>query len=83
MLEKVEDINKTEKNQSLRISVFMRDAGTVANSTAPILDDAVSYTFYYLSDEPSEPEATFITAQDYPGLAEIWDNDADAIYDNL
>ena len=28
-------------------------------------------------------ELSSIRAEDYPALAEMWDNDADAIYDNL
>ena len=30
---------------------------------------------------PAHP--SFITAKDYPLFAEIWDNDADAVYDDL
>ncbi len=30
-----------------------------------------------------EPPGRYITSVEYPALAELWDNDADAIYDEL
>ena len=30
-----------------------------------------------------DPERTFLRAEDYPVLAAIWDNEYDAIYDDL
>ena len=67
-----------------RISSRIAEAGTAASATAAIIGEGISYIYYFLhSDEPQEPQATSILAEDYPVLAELWDNEADAIYDNL
>lgn len=31
----------------------------------------------------AEPKENYINAEDYPGLASLWDNAADAIYDSM
>ena len=33
--------------------------------------------------QPKEFSEAFINAEDYPALAAVWDNDADAIFDNM
>lgn len=35
------------------------------------------------SDEPNAEGRTYLRAEDDPVLAAIWDNDEDAVYDNL
>lgn len=32
---------------------------------------------------PPRKQRTFLRAEDYPVLAEIWDNEYDAVYDSL
>ena len=40
-----------------------------------------SFTTYYVDYEP--PTESYLTAEEYPVLAQIWDNDDDAIFDNM
>ena len=35
------------------------------------------------SSVQEESSEEYITAEEYPALAEIWDNDADAVYDGM
>jgi len=37
----------------------------------------------FLSSVQEESPEQYITAEEYPALAEIWDNDADAVYDGM
>ena len=37
----------------------------------------------FLSNVQEESPEQYITAEEYPALAEIWDNDADAVYDGM
>ena len=64
----------------VRISSIIAEAGTAASMPESVLNDSVSFAYYFVSDEP---QPNFIAAEDYPVLAEMWANDADAIYDDL
>ena len=40
----------------------------------------LSHAEHKMTEQEESPEQ-YITAEEYPALAEIWDNDADAVYD--
>lgn len=45
----------------------------------------LSHAEHELTEQCAQEESTeqYITAEEYPALAEIWDNDADAVYDGM
>ena len=78
---RVRDIPE-QRATRFRISHKISQAGTVAGNPTGVVGGTDYFTYYHVSREP-ELDTTFLLAEDYPVLAELWDNEADAVYDNL
>ena len=80
-MRRVRDI-PDQRATPFRISHKIAQAGTVAGNPTGAVSGMGFFSYYYVSVETTL-ETTFIQAEDYPVLAELWDNEADAIYDDL
>ncbi|HKZ51090.1 MAG TPA: hypothetical protein VJ256_04965 [Dehalococcoidia bacterium] len=59
---------------NVQVSIVAADRS--ANSGVTVVRYGYSYIYY-------SEEESYLTAEDYPILAQIWDNEDDAIFDNL
>lgn len=62
---------------------LLRDAETVRASLEKFRREGRSAFVSHAQHVREESPEQYITAEEYPALAEIWDNDADAVYDGM
>lgn len=77
VLAKEFDLERTPLTVSQKAIVMSSNEATGTRHTS---ESGYFYSYYIVSDEPPE---TYLAAEDYPVLAEVWDNEADSIYDDL
>lgn len=62
---------------------LLRDAEAVRASLEKFRREGRSAFVSHAQHVREESPEQYITAEEYPPLAEIWDNDADAVYDGM
>ena len=62
---------------------LLRDAEAVRASLEKFRREGRSAFVSHAQHVREESPEQYITAEEYPALAEIWDNDADAVYDEM
>ncbi len=70
---------KTLEYQSAKNNVI-EDVDASAQLTGSVSDEVVSFSLQFAYEEDIN---FYLSAEDYPVLADIWDNDDDAIFDTL
>ena len=62
---------------------LLRDAEAARASLEKFRREGRSAFVSHAQHVQEESPEQYITAEEYPSLAEIWDNDADAVYDEM
>lgn len=69
-----------ESSSDVEAEEFLRDSEA---ARATLMKSRREGRSAFLSSVQEESPEQYITAEEYPALAEIWDNDADAVYDGM
>lgn len=64
-----------------RVTGIIFVAGPVPATGTKLVSDTLSYILYRADLEPQRP--TYLTEEEHPLLAELWDNEDDDIYDQV
>ena len=77
----IEQTYRVNADKVERFTSQMVVADPTAGTAMTVQNETVSFVFYYVPfDVPTE---VCMTAEEYPLLAQIWDNDDDAIFDTM
>ena len=72
-----------ESSSDEEVEELLRDAEVVRASLEKFRREGRSAFVSHAQHIQEESTEQYITAEEYPALAEVWDNDADAVYDGM
>jgi hypothetical protein len=79
----VDTIVTGRRATSVETEVFVRRLTAYSSSVALYTWCLAALEEVWEESMSPSPESTYLAAEEYPALADLWDNDADAIYDDL